>query len=155
MYVSETAAEELGLQGQPLDLTISGTGGKKIRRQSRSVELTVSNIDGSFLLSLEAYVLENIASDTPAIQWSKIKEKWPRLHEIPFENASKRQIDVMIGSDHSLFHLALKEVSRRRSSDPIARPTNLGCAILVEDFRCDSRTHFTRTYRTSQHQVNQ
>ncbi len=157
-YVSETAAEELGLKGQLLDLTISGTGGTEVRRQSRRVELTVSNIDGSFSSVLEAYVLENIASDTPAIQWSKIKEKWPHLNEIPFESASKRQIDVMIGSDHPLFHLALKEVSGRRSSDPIARLTNLGWVCfgptLVEDFRRDSRTHFTRTYRTSQHQVN-
>ncbi len=43
-YVSETAAEELGLKGQPLDLTISGTGGTEVRRQSRRVELLYTSL---------------------------------------------------------------------------------------------------------------
>ena len=45
----------------------------------------------------------------------------------------------MIGSDHPLFHLVLKEICGSRPNDPIARLTNLGWVCfgptLVEEFR--------------------
>ena len=43
-YISEDAAEELELQGQELNLTITGTGGTEVETQSRRVELTVTNL---------------------------------------------------------------------------------------------------------------
>ena len=104
-YVSEDAAEELELQGQELNLTITGTGGTEVKTQSRRVELTVTNLDGTFSSPLQAHVLCNIAGDTPAIRWSELIDKGPHLHQVPFESVSKRcQIDVMIGSDHPVFH---------------------------------------------------
>ena len=112
---------------------------------------------------MQAHVLGNIASDTPAIQWSKIKERWPHLNHCLFEKIGKRrQVDLMIGSDHPLFHLALREVPGSRPSDPIARLTNLGWVCfgpfgptLVRTFRQETRTHFTRTYRTNQNEAVQ
>ena len=47
-YISEDAAEELGLQGQELDLTIAGTAGTEVKIHSRRVELTVANLDSTF-----------------------------------------------------------------------------------------------------------
>ena len=59
----------------------------------------------------------------------------------------------MIGSDHPLFHLVLKEIRGSRPNAPIARLTNLGWVCfgptLVEEFRRKSRSHFTRTYRSN------
>ena len=37
-YISESAAGELELQGQSLDLTIAGTGGTEIKKHSRLVD---------------------------------------------------------------------------------------------------------------------
>ena len=58
-------------------------------------------------------------------------------------------IYVLIGSDHPVFH----QTHRSEAKDPIARLTNLGwiCfgSALVEGLRCTSRSHFTRTYRSS------
>jgi hypothetical protein len=152
-YVSEEAAEELGLHGQNVNLTIAGTGGIEIQKRSRRVELNVTSLDRSFTTPVQAHVLDNIASDTPAIQWSELKEKWPHLHKIPFDNVSRRQqIDVMLGSDNPVFHYVLEEVRGSQPSDPIARLTNLGWVCfgptLVNEFRHNSRSHFTRTYRT-------
>ena len=125
-YISEHAAGELELHGQSLHLTIAGTGGTEIQKHSRRVELSVTSLDGSFSAPLQAHVLDNIASDTPAFQWSELKEKWPHLCQIPFDNVAKcRYIDVMIGSDHPLFHLGLNEVHGGLPNDPIARLTNL------------------------------
>ena len=60
-YVSEDAAEELELQGQELNLMIAGTGGTKVKTQSRRVDLTVTNLDGKFSSPLQAHVLCKIA----------------------------------------------------------------------------------------------
>ena len=48
-YISEEAAEELELHGQELNLTIAGTGGVEVKTRSRRVELTVTNLDGTFV----------------------------------------------------------------------------------------------------------
>jgi hypothetical protein len=62
------------------------------------------------------------------------------LIPIPFHNiARRRQIDVLIGSDHPVFHHVLREIHGHKVSDPIARLTYLGWVCfgptLVEDFR--------------------
>ena len=158
-YISEHAAGELELHGQSLSLTIAGTGGTEVQKRSRCVELSVASLNGTFSAPSRAHVLDNIASDTPAFQWSELKRNWPHLHHVPFEKVSRRRyIDVMIGSDHPLFHLVLKEIRGSRPNDPIARLTNLGWVCfgptLVEEFRRKSRSHFTRTYR-SNHVIQQ
>ena len=154
-YVSEDADEELELHGQELNLTIAGTGGTEVKTRSRRVELTVTNLDGTFSSPLQAHVLDNIAGDTPAIRWSELKDKWPHLRHVPFENVSRRrQFDIMIGSDHPVFHHVLKEAWGDQPNDPVARLTNLGWVCfgptLVEEFRRNTHSHFTRTYRSSQ-----
>ena len=153
-YISEEAAEELELYGQELNLTIAGTGGVEVKTRSRRVELTVTNLDGTFSSLLQAHVLDNIAGDTPAIRWSELKHMWPHLRQVPFESVSRRrQIDIMIGSDHPVFHRVLKEACGDQPNDPIARLTNLGWVCfgptLVEEFRRNTHSHFTRTYRNS------
>ena len=69
------------------------------------MELKVANLDGTFSSPLQAHVLDNIAGDTLAIPWTELKTKWPHLRQVPFEIVSRRrQVDVMIGSDHPVFH---------------------------------------------------
>ena len=152
-YISEEAAEQLELHGQELNLTIAGTGGVEVKTRSRRVELTVTNLDGTFSSLLQAHVLDNIAGGTPAIRCSELKDKWPHLRQVPFESVSRRrQIDIMIGSDHPVFHHVLKEACGDQPNDPIARLTNLGWVCfgptLVEEFRHNTHSHFTRTYRS-------
>ena len=146
-YVTKKAAEELGLRGESVNLTIAGTGGIEIQKRLRRVELNVTSLNKLFTAPVQAHVLENIVSDTPAIPWAELKTKWPHLHKIPFNNVSKRQqIDVMLG-DHPVFYHVLKEVHGSQPSDPVARLTNLGWVCfgptLVKEFRCNSRSHFT------------
>ena len=152
-YITEAAANELELNGQPLNLTIAGTGGTEVQKQSRRVELSVVNLNGRFTAPLQAYVLDDVANDTPAIHWSKLKERWPHLRDVPFENVSRRRrIDAMIGSDHPIFHMVLNEIPGAEPNDPIGRLTNLGWVCfgptLVENFRRDSHSYFSRTYRS-------
>lgn len=152
-YVSEDAAEELQLQGRTQDLTISGTGGAEVKTLSRRVELLVANTTRTFSAKLEANVLDNITGDTPAIPWSELKTKWSHLELIPFEKVAKRkQIDVLIGSDHPVFHRVIREVHGDENSDPIARQTPLGWVCfgptLKNPLQCKSRAHTTWTYHS-------
>ena len=59
----------------------------------------------------------------------------------------------MIGIDHPVFHV-LKEACGDQPNDPIACLKNLGWVCLgpalVEEFRHNTHSHFTRTYRSSQ-----
>ena len=88
-YISEEAAEELELHGQELNLTIAGTEEVEVKTRSCRVELTVTNLDGTFSSLLQARVLDNVAGDTPAIRWSELNDKWPHLHQVPFESVSR------------------------------------------------------------------
>ena len=152
-YVTEQAAAELNLQGPDQSLTISGTGGFEVTKPSQLVEFPVTSLDGRFAAGLQANVLDNITGDTPALQWSELKSRWPHLEQVPFASvAGRAQIDVLIGSDHPVFHRVLREIYGSNQNDPVARLTNLGWVCfgptLVDEFRRKSQTHFTRTYRT-------
>ena len=94
---------------------------------SRRVNLNISNVKGNFSATVEANVLDDITGTTPAIEWSDIEENWPHLQKVPFERvANRRHIDLLIGSDHPLFHHVLQEIHGPQADDPIARRTNLG-----------------------------
>ena len=126
----------------------------EVTKRSRRVELTVASIESDFSAKLEANVLKNITSDTPAVQWPELKNKWPHLSTIPFQRVAKRQqIDVLIGSDHPLFHRVLHEICGHEPDDPVARLTNLGWVCfgptVVGDYRRKTKSYFTSTYRTS------
>ena len=100
-YVTEAAAEELQLNGEVHDLTISGTGGSRVKKQSKQVSLVVTSLNRNFSENLRANVPDNITGDTPAFNWPDLKAKWPHLASISFEQTARRkQIDVLIGSDH-------------------------------------------------------
>jgi hypothetical protein len=54
-----------------------------------------------------------------------------------------QQIDVMLGSDNPVFQYVLEEIRGSQPSGWVCfGPT------LVNEFRRNSRSHFTRTYRT-------
>lgn len=153
-YVTEAAAEELQLNGETYDLTISGTGGTQVKKQFKQVSLVVKSLNKNFSECLCANVLNNITGDTPAFNWAELKDKWPHLASVSFEQTARRkQIDVLICSDHPLFHHVLKEVHGDKPADPIARLTHLGWVCfgptIVEEHRRKSRSYFTRTYRSS------
>ena len=58
----------------------------------------------------------------------------------------------MFGSDHPIFHMVSNEIPGAEPIDPVGRLTNLGWVCfgptLVENFRRDSHSYFSRTYRS-------
>jgi hypothetical protein len=89
-------------------------------------------VNGFFSVPVEANVLDNITGNTPAIEWSALKNDWPHLSSIPFDRVSyRKQIKILIGSDHPVFHKVLREVTERNPKDPVARQTPLGGFALL------------------------
>jgi len=154
-YVTEAAAAELELRGHYCDLTISGTAGTEVQKNSKQVNLKVASVNNDFEADLSANVLDTITGDTPAFEWSKLKQEWPHLQSIPFRNvARRRQIDVLIGSDHPVFHHVLRETRGDKNDDPVARLTNLGWVCfgptIVKEHRRRINSHFARIYHANQ-----
>ncbi|XP_028404112.1 uncharacterized protein LOC114526792 [Dendronephthya gigantea] len=58
-YVTESLAGELHLKGEKQDLSISGTGGMEIKRQSKHVKCVITSVNGTFSSPVEANVLSN------------------------------------------------------------------------------------------------
>ena len=73
----EAATEELTLHGELQTIMIASTAGVEVTKCSRQIELTVANIESEFSAKREANVLNKFISDTQAIQWSELKNKWP------------------------------------------------------------------------------
>ena len=112
------------------------------------MSLVVKSLNKNFLECLCANVLNNITGDTPDFNWAELKDKWPDLASVLFEQTARRKkIDVLIGSDQPLFHHVLKEVHGNKPADPIAKLT-IGPTIVEEHLRM-SRSCFTSTYRSS------
>lgn len=66
---TETAAEKLALRIDPQTLTIFDTDGSKITNLSRRLKLEMTSIETNLTArEPDAYVLENITNDTPALQ---------------------------------------------------------------------------------------
>ena len=66
---TETAAKKLALRGDQQTLTISDTAGSKVKKRSRRVKLEMTDIETNLTAwEAGAYVLDNITSDTPALQ---------------------------------------------------------------------------------------
>ena len=159
-YIIESAAEELQLKGERQNLTISGTGGTEIKKQSRRVHCSVSSIDGLFSAPVEANVLDNITGNTPATEWRTLKNDWPHLTSIAFDQVSNRkQVDMLIGSDHPIFDKVLREVIGKHPKDPVSRQTPLGWVCFGptsnNPLSINTHAHMTRTYSTSQVNVDE
>ena len=159
-YITECAAEELQLKGERQTLTISNTGGTEIKKQSKRVHCLVASMNGLFSAPVEASILDNITGNTPAVEWSILKNDWPHLTSITFNQVSNcKQIDMLIGSDHPVFHKVLREVNGSHPKDPVARQTPLGWVCFGPTSKNSSfvntHVHMTRTNRTNQLNVDE
>lgn len=146
-YVSEAAEEELALHGQLQTLGIAGTWGAEVTKRSCRVELT--DLPALRQTNLEANVLNNITSDMPAVQCQMVPFK-----SDPFQRVTKwQQIDVLIGSDHPLFHHMLQDICGNGPHSKTDKPTwSLGLFWTDISGRFSSQNQvsvYSQSYRTS------
>ena len=105
--------------------------GQQINIDSYRVELHLTSIDGLQTVTITAYAVQDLAKQLQVVDWSKEKDSFSHLQNVPFESLpSERTINLLIGYDHA----ALLESSEMRSGtpgQPIARLTPLGWTCSV------------------------
>ena len=104
---------------------------QQVNTDTYSVELHLTSSDGSYTTAITAYAVYDLAKHINVIDWSKEKNKFSHLVNVPIESLpSEQSVNLLIGYDHA----ALLESSERRtgtSGQPIARLTPLGWTCSV------------------------
>ena len=125
-YINEDVADCLGLEGEPVSLSVRLLNDTTTSLRSRSVQFDLESCDGRVRKTVAAQTTKRVTGNMRAINWSHEKNKWSHLNGINFPSLGKRPtIDMLIGLDLSDLHCSLKEV-RGKQGEPIARLTPLG-----------------------------
>jgi hypothetical protein len=132
-FVTSRAASLVKPKGLRWELLGINTFGQKCTNaeQREVVELKLEPVNGSKVVSLEAFVVPEICS----IQNSHIelaRNEYPHLKGIWFSDVSRSQneleVDVLIGADY-LWNFQTGLTRRGKSGDPVAIETNLGWVL--------------------------
>ena len=104
---------------------------------SYRVTLHLASIDGLQTVTITAYVVQDLATQLPVVDWSNEKKKFSHLQTVPFEQLpNDKSISLLIGSDYK----SLLEISKTRVGtlgQPIACLTPLGWTCSVSPDRTE------------------
>ena len=98
---------------------------------SYRVTLHLASIDGSHTVTIAAYVVQDLATQLPVVDWSNEKKKFSHLQTVPFERLpTDKSISLLIGSDFK-YLLESSETRVGTPGQPIACLTPLGWTCSV------------------------
>ncbi|XP_070582141.1 uncharacterized protein [Ptychodera flava] len=150
-YINADVADELGLQGDPHNISVNVLNGQMKTFQSTTIEVGLERIDGRVNTKISALTTNRVTGDMQVIDWNKTAGKWTDLKGIDFPRRGRRSIvDVFIGLDYADLHNSYRDV-RGQAGEPIARLTPLGWTCIENPNSNQGRTiqtHFVRTYFT-------
>ena len=135
-YVSEQLARRLHLQGNDKDVSVTVLGGKVLRGRRRIVKLQLRHHDSKATTQLEAYVMPNITSELPVTNWNAVRSQWPHLSDIEFATVAHAKVDILVGLNAAVLHVAQEE-RVGNDGDPIARRTLLGWMCFGPSMRSE------------------
>ena len=144
-YITERAADELGLVGNTRSLTVSVLNGGTETFTTTPVTMGLSSVAGDVSTTLDAYTTDRIITSQRAADWHGNQE-WPHLRGITFPRIEKpRQIDALLGINCAELQVSLKEVCGR-PGEPIARLTPLGWTAVGPVSRTSTRNDYPATH---------
>jgi hypothetical protein len=121
-------ATRLKLQGLPQVLKVDGVGGVIDRYQSERVQFQLRAESGE-IFKMEGSTMKMVASPTPITDWSKKKQNWPHLRDLPVGVVGGK-VDLLVGIDY--LHLLLpRETREGHDYEPIACKTRLGWILFL------------------------
>ena len=124
-YIQKDVAGLLGIQPASQPLKVQTLGGNSVSTDASQSTVTISSIDGSYVSSLDAWVLPQVTGDSNIIEWHARKSSWDHLREIDFPVSHSKKIGILIGLNATPLHKALEERCGPPGS-PVARLTPLG-----------------------------
>ena len=131
-FVSKDMAIKLKLKRtsktQAMTVTVFN---QQVTIDSYRVELYLASIDGSKTVTITAYVVQDLVKQLPIVDWSREKDRFSHLKDVPFEPLpSEKAVNLLIGYDHAAL-LEYSEVRAGTPGQPIARLTPLGWTCSV------------------------
>ena len=106
-------------------MTLSA-GDKHVVVDSYGVEVRLTSLDGLITQTLTAYVMKNLTPKNHLDDWSKAKEDFSHLREIPFDpHPQEALVSLKIGLDYAYFIQQSKH-KPGKPYEPIAHLTPLG-----------------------------
>ena len=133
-YINSDVAHELGVHGKQKTIAVGVLGGRNSFVKGEEVTLTLISIDGAIRQEITAQTTTKVTGYMKATEWYRHSQSWEHLKQIKFPKiATKKTIDLLIGSDHIELHTTIKEIAGQRG-EPVARLTPLGwtCVGRVE-----------------------
>ena len=122
---------DLKILSKPVTRSFNTTNGQA-EIETHLVEVPLVSGDGLCTTTVEAYVVKDLAKNTPVVDWSKAKMNLEHLKEVPFEKLPKNpRVTLLIGGEHSdLF--AVEEGSQHRGTkgEPVAWHSLLGWTCI-------------------------
>ena len=123
-YLKQDLADALEITSATEPLQIATLGGQVQYLKTKHADIMVKDTEEGPLHRLHVCTLHEVCKQLEVINWTREKEKWDHLRDIPFQETGT-EADLLIGSDHPQLHAVLE----RRSADvgcPIAERTPLG-----------------------------
>ena len=133
-YVNSDVSHELGVVGEPNNISVGVLGGRSSMVHGEEVNLKLVSFNGKFTHNISAQTTTKVTGSMKAAEWPRSSQNWSHLAGIDFpEPSGRKTIDILIGADHIGLHTSLKEICGEPGA-PIARLTPLGwtCVGRVE-----------------------
>ena len=126
-YLSEKAAEELGVTGTPWAFELTTVKGTE-EVQMKKAPVRISSVENSQVkMDLNVFVTEDLIGSSDAIDWCKVQERWAHMADLPFPALGKKTIDILIGVTPETMCLFTPERQVKGESDePVAVKTPFG-----------------------------
>jgi hypothetical protein len=123
-FIDKDTAVKLRLKRASKSSTLSiSVLGRKFNTHTYSVMVHLTSINGSLTQSINAWAVKDLTKNSQAVDWSKAKEKFPHLREIPFEPFPQGASISIILAGHILHPI---EDKRGKPDEPIAHRTPFG-----------------------------
>jgi hypothetical protein len=145
----EDLLQRLKITGKGTTLDLVGvTGAESYKSQEAPVRFLLPDREEAII---KGKAIPHLSRLTPVIDWSKLKNRWPHLDEVPVQESGGK-IDVLVGLGHSNL-LAVLESGVGGEREPFASRTRLGWVVrdlLGSDIGPMTTAHINHISATSE-----
>ena len=127
--VTDKLISALGVEGSPVDFTISGVNIDSVPYRGKQVDLKVRPLTGTDVLDVRrAWSVNALPSPDEPLPTRAALQRWPHLCDIEVTRIPGATVSLLIGNDVSAAHLPFEHRSGT-DAEPYALKTALGWAV--------------------------
>ena len=100
--------------------------------KTHRINVTLASVDGNYQQDISLYISQKVTGNTSVFNWNTVKNKWPHLRSIRFENklsSPRSKYDILIGTDLTFLHHSKQDITAGPQA-PVARLTSLGWTAM-------------------------